>query len=186
MAHKLIFVLVVLIAAPFAGADELSDVSNYRQYSSMFSSSGQPSAEQLAVAAEQGFERIIYLAFTDNETAIEDEDRVVKQLGMDYVHIPVDFDDPTLADFRAFAAIMAQDNSVKTLLHCQVNFRASTFSFLYRVAVQGVPILDAKDDLDDVWAPNEIWFRFIRTVLADYNLSPACEGCDWGSNEFVD
>ncbi len=186
MVQKLVFILLVLVACPFASANDLSEVSNYRQYSELFSSSGQPSAEQLAVAAEQGFERVIYLAFTDNETAIEDEDRVVKQLGMDYVHIPVDFDDPTLADFKMFAAIMGQDNSVKTLLHCQVNFRASTFSFLYRVAVQGVPILEAKDDLDGVWAPNEIWFRFIRSVLADYELSPACKDCDWGSNEFID
>jgi len=81
---------------------------------------------------------------------------------------------------------MGNENTVKTFLHCQVNFRASSFSFLYRVAVQGVPLLDAKNDLDGVWAPNETWFRFIRTVLNDYGLSPACKGCDWGSNEFID
>lgn len=186
MIQKLVFVVIVLAAYPPTSADELSDVSNYRQYSELFASSGQPSAKQLVEAAEQGFERVIYLAFTDNETAIEDEDRVVKQLGMDYVHIPVDFDNPTLADFRTFASVMGQENTVKTLLHCQVNFRASTFSFLYRVAIQGIPILDAKEDLDGVWAPNEIWFRFIRTVLDDYGLSPACKGCDWGANEFID
>lgn len=135
---------------------------------------------------EQGFERVIYLAFTDNDSAIEHEDRMVKQLGMDYVHIPVDYENPTLADFRTFAEVMGEENTVKTLLHCQVNFRASSFSFLYRVAIQGVPILEAKDDLDSVWVPNETWFRFIRTVLNDYGKSPVCEGCDWGSNEFID
>ena len=186
MVQKLIFVVIFLAAYPPASADELSDVSNYRQYSELFSSSGQPSAAQLEKAKAQGFERVIYLAFTDNETAIEDEDRVVKQLGMDYVHIPVDFDNPMLADFRTFVAVMGEDNTVKTLLHCQVNFRASTFSFLYRVVIQNTPILDAKNDLDSVWAPNETWFRFIRTVLQDYGLSPACKGCDWGSNEFID
>jgi protein tyrosine phosphatase (PTP) superfamily phosphohydrolase (DUF442 family) len=186
LIQKLIFVVVVLAAYPLANADELADISNYRQYSELFSSSGQPTAVQLEKIQEQGFERVIYLAFTDNDTAIEDEDRVVKQLGMDYVHIPVDWEDPTLADFKTFASVMGGENSVKTLLHCQVNFRASTFSFLYRVTVQGVPILDAKDDLDSVWAPNETWFRFVRTVLNEYELTPACKGCDWGSNEFID
>lgn len=184
--HKLIFVFIVLASVPLASADELSDISNYRQYSELFSSSGQPTALQLEEIEQQGFERVIYLAFTDNDTAIDDEDRVVKQMGMDYVHIPVDWENPTLADFKTFADVMGNENTVKTLLHCQVNFRASSFSFLYRVAVQGVPLLDAKNDLDGVWAPNETWFRFIRTVLNDYGLSPACKGCDWGSNEFID
>ena len=184
--HKFIFVFIVLVVCPLASADELSDISNYRQYSELFSSSGQPTALQLEKAEQQGFERVIYLAFTDNDTAIDDEDRVVKQLGMDYVHIPVDWEKPTLADFKTFADVMGSENEVKTLLHCQVNFRASSFSFLYRVAVQGVPLLDAKNDLDGVWAPNETWFRFIRTVLDDYGLTPACKGCDWGSNEFID
>ena len=186
MIRKLIFAVIILAAYPLANADELSDISNYRQYNELFSSSGQPTAVQLEKIQEQGFERVIYLAFTDNDTAIEDEDRVVKQLGMDYVHIPVDWEDPTISDFSTFAKIMGGENAVKTLLHCQVNFRASTFSFLYRVAIQGVPILDAKDDLDSVWAPNETWFRFIRTVLNEYELTPACKGCDWGSNEFID
>jgi protein tyrosine phosphatase (PTP) superfamily phosphohydrolase (DUF442 family) len=184
--HKLIFALIFLAAYPLASADELSDISNYRQYSELFSSSGQPTALQLEKVEQQGFERVIYLAFTDNDTAIEDEDRVVKHLGMDYVHIPVDWENPTLADFRTFARVMGNENTTKTLLHCQVNFRASTFSFLYRVAIQNTPVLDAKEDLDSVWAPNETWFRFIRTVLKDYGLAPACKGCDWGSNEFID
>ena len=186
MIQKLIFVVIILVAYPFASADELSDISNYRQYSESFSSSGQPTALQLEKIQEQGFERVIYLAFTDDDTAIEDEDREVKQLDMDYVHIPVDWENPTLADFQTFAGVMGNENTVKTLLHCQVNFRASTFSFLYRVAIQGVALLDAKDDLDSVWAPNETWFRFIRTVLDEYGLSPECKGCDWGSNEFID
>jgi len=184
--HKLIFVFIFLAACPLASADELSDISNYRQYSELFSSAGHPTALQLEKIEQQGFERVIYLAFTDNDTAIEDEDRVVKQLGMDYVHIPVDWENPTLADFKTFADVMGNENTMKTFLHCQVNFRASSFSFLYRVAIQGVPILEAKNDLDGVWAPNETWFRFIRAVLTDYDLSTACKGCDWGSNEFID
>lgn len=184
--HKLIFVFILLAACPLASADELSDISNYQQYSELFSSAGQPTALQLEKIEQQGFERVIYLAFTDDDTAIEDEDRVVKQLGMDYVHIPVDWENPALADFKTFVRVMGNENTTRTLLHCQVNFRASTFSFLYRVAIQNAPVLDAKEDLDSVWAPNETWYRFIRTVLADYNLSPACKGCDWGSNEFID
>jgi len=183
---KIAFLIIVLVTSTSAATAELSDIANYRQYSELLSSSGQPSAEQLALAEKRGFERIVYLAFTDNDSAITDEDRVVKQLGMDYLHIPVDFDRPTLADFRLFANAMGEKNSTKTLVHCQINLRASTFSFLYRVVIEDVPILDAKNDLDSVWAPNEDWFRFIRSVLKDYGLSHQCDGCDWGEHEFIE
>ena len=184
--QKILFLSIALLSHSLVVAADLADTSNYRQYSDSLSSSGQPSAAQLKDAAEQGFERIIYLAFNYNDTAIEDEDRVVKQLGMQYIHIPVDFDRPTLVDFNSFARTMGEKNSAKTLVHCQVNFRASTFAFLYRVTTEGVPILDAKKDLDGVWAPNEIWFRFIRTVLEDRGQTHICDGCDWGEHEFID
>lgn len=185
MKHKVVLALLTLAAHSLSAAASLSDAPNYRDYDTMLTSAGQPSAAQLEDARDLGFARVIYLAYTDNHSAIEDEDRIVTDLGMDYVHIPVHFEQPTLANFKAFVGVMGDENTRKTLVHCQVNFRASTFAFLYRVIVQKVPMLDAKNDLDSVWAPNEDWFRFIRTVLADYELSPACAGCDWGAHEFI-
>jgi len=184
--QKLLIIILALLAHSLVAAASLSEASNYRQYSEFLSSSGQPTAEQLKDAADQGFERVVYLAFTDNDSAIEDEDRIVKQLGMDYIHIPVDFDQPTLEDFEHFERSMGAKDPAKTLVHCQVNFRASTFSFLYRVLTEDVPMLDAKNDLDSVWAPNEVWFRFIRSVLENRGRSHSCDGCDWGEHEFIE
>ena len=164
-------------------ADDLSTIDNYREYSPQFSSSGQPSAEQLEIVSKAGFERVIYLAFSDNHTAIESEDRVVKSNGMDYVHIPVDFDKPDLQDFEDFAALMNRDKQKRTLLHCQINLRASSFSFLYRVIYSAVPIEQAKQDLDAIWVPDEIWFNFIVDVLKQHGLSHLCDECDWAENE---
>lgn len=177
-------VFVLFFASGQALADTLSEITNYREYSPDFSSSGQPDAGQLKLVSEAGFKRVIYIAFSDNKTAIGTEDRVVKTLGMDYVHIPVDFDQPTLEDFEDFASLMNREPQIRTLLHCQVNFRASAFSFLYRVIYLDVPMAAAKADLDTVWQPNETWYRFIIDVLAHHRLSPQCEACDWGANEF--
>ena len=167
-------------------ADELTDIDNYLQYSPSFSSSGQPSAGQLEALSKAGFERVIYIAFTDNKTAIKSEDRVVKSLGMDYVHIPVDFDQPTLDDFEDFAAVMNRNGDTRTLLHCQINLRASTFSFLYRVIYGGVPMSLAKSDLDTIWQPDKVWYQFIVDVLKSHGLSEECDDCDWAVNEFRD
>lgn len=178
---------IILIALPTAIlAAELAEISNYRSYNETFASSGQPTALQLELVAKSGFDRVIYLAFTDNETAVEFEDRIVKKLGMEYVHIPIIFHQPTLADFHLFSAVMRQSPDAKTLLHCQINLRASTFSFLHRVINLDVPMFEAKEDLDSVWEPDEVWFRFIQTVLGHHDMSHDCDGCDWGSNEFIE
>lgn len=176
--------LLLLVAGSATAMDEISNIANYRQYSSLFSSSGQPDAKQFEALSKAGFRRIIYLAFTDNKTAIESEDRVVKSLGMDYVHIPVDFDRPTLDDFEDYASVMNRNKNVRTLLHCQINLRASAFSFLYRVIYAGVPMADAKSDLDAIWQPDKVWYQFIVDVLKQHGLSQECDGCDWGTNEF--
>ena len=178
--------LVLAIASTRLVADGITGIDNYRQYSPYFSSSGQPSAEQLEALSRDGFKRVIYLAFSDNKTAIDSEDRVVKSLGMDYIQIPVDFDRPKLADFEDVAAVLNRDPKLRTLLHCQINLRASAFSFLYRVIYAGVPMPLAKPDLDAIWQPDRVWYQFIVEVLESHGLSAECAGCDWGSNEFSD
>ncbi|MGI9261858.1 MAG: protein tyrosine phosphatase family protein, partial [Woeseiaceae bacterium] len=140
---------------------------------------GQPSKEQLELLKEEGFERVAYIAFSNSRGAIADEDAIVKELGMDYVQVPVIWDAPTMADFYAFAGAMQRDADKKTLLHCQANFRASAFAFLYRVIYQGVSVTAAKADMNSIWTPNETWRDLIFTVLADNDISPDCEGCNW-------
>tara|TARA_B100000780_G_C20966401_1_gene385824 strand:+ start:166 stop:750 length:585 start_codon:yes stop_codon:yes gene_type:complete len=160
-------------------APSLEKIVNFRQYSENFASSGQPSAEQFAAIAEQGFERIVYIAFTNNQNALPDADQVVKGLGMEYMHVPVTFDNPLPDDFYAFSDSMQRNTDKKTLLHCQVNARATAFSFLYRVIHEEVSISEAKADMNTVWQPNEVWRDFIFEVLAQNDISPDCEDCDW-------
>jgi protein tyrosine phosphatase (PTP) superfamily phosphohydrolase (DUF442 family) len=157
----------------------LAEIVNFRQYSPTFASAGQPSREQFATIAEHGFERIVYIAFTNNQNALTDADQVIKGLGMEYMQVPVDFDNPLPADFYAFADSMQRNTDKKTLLHCQVNARATAFSFLYRVIYESVPIAEAKEDMNTVWQPNEVWRDFIFAVLRENDRSSECEGCDW-------
>lgn len=163
--------------------DGVEDIVNFRQYSPNYASAGQPDVDQLATVRDAGFERVIYVAYSDQEKSIPNEDRVVKSLGMEYVHIPVEWDAPTGSDFALFAAAMQSAPGKKTLLHCQVNYRATAFSFLYRVIYEGVDMATAKADMNSVWTPNETWRGLIFDVLAEHGLSPNCEGCDWSIEE---
>jgi protein tyrosine phosphatase (PTP) superfamily phosphohydrolase (DUF442 family) len=172
-------ILLIVMAPGLSGSAELEDIRNYREYSSVFASSGQPSKEQLKTVKEAGYERIIFIGVSSSRSAIPDEDVTVKGLGMDYIHIPVIFDAPTKSDFYAFAAAMQHEQNRKTLLHCAGNFRASAFAFLYRVLYEDVPLVGAKADMNDVWHLNDAWRQLILDILADNGVDPYCNGCSW-------
>ncbi len=169
-----------LIAADLAPANAtLAGITNFREYSNRFASAGQPTVEQFSAVRDAGYERVIYIAFTNNQNAIANADQVVKGLGMDYIHIPVDWNNPTERDFYAFADAMQRAPDMKTLLHCQVNARATAFSFLYRVIYEDVPVAEAKADMNTVWQPNATWRDLIFAFLEETGKSAECEGCDW-------
>ena len=172
--------LISLFAcAHLAAAQSVNDVLNYREYSPTFASAGQPTEAQLSLVKDAGFERIVYIAFSTDGNAIANEDKLVRDLGMDYLHIPVVWNAPKVADFENFAAVMQRDPDQKTLLHCQVNARASAFAFLYRVIHENVPIAVAKADMNTVWVPNETWRELIFDVLDAYGVSSECAQCNW-------
>ena len=162
-----------------ANAAELSDITNYREYSAKFSSSGQPTKAQMELLKSEGFERIIYIAFTNGSTALTNEDVIARELGMEYCHIPVVWYKPTVSDFYAFADIMKRYPDKRSLLHCKVNYRATAFSFLYRVIYQDVPVAEAKADLNSIWSPDETWRKLIFSILEENGKSAQCEGCNW-------
>ena len=156
----------------------LEEIINFRQYSDTFASAGQPTADQFQAIADQGYERVVYIAFTNNPNALPDEDQIVKGLGMEYMQVPVDFSNPLPDDFYAFADSMRRNTDKKTLLHCQVNARATAFSFLYRVVYEDVPVAEAKEDMNTVWQPNEVWRDFIFEVMSQNDKDPNCEAYD--------
>lgn len=178
-AYLLLTIAVLSLCQRGIADSDLEEIVNYRQYSADLSSSGQPSKSQLRAVRTAGFERIVFLAFSDHDESIGNEDRIVRDLGMEYVHIPVDWESPAPSDFRTFAGAMQSAPNKRTLVHCQVNFRASTFSFLYRVLYQDVPIDEAKDALNSVWVPNATWRKLIFEVLEENGLSPQCDTCLW-------
>jgi hypothetical protein len=74
---------------------------------------------------------------------------------------------------------MQREPDRKTLLHCQVNYRASAFGFLYRVLYEDVSVAEAKADMNSVWQPNETWQKLIFGILEENGKSAHCDGCSW-------
>ena len=165
-----IFFLLPMLPCMAEGGREDGPLSllNEIQYSSNLTTAGQPSEEQFRALAVAGFQRVIFLAFNDHKNAVQNEDRVARSVGLEFVHIPVAWDAPTTGDFNTFAAVMYAAD--KTLVHCEVNFRASVFGFLYQVIYLGTPAEEAWSLLTSIWMPNETWETFIVSVLTDKGI----------------
>ena len=132
--------------------------------------SGQPEAAMLGTLAAQGFDTVVNLAPATVTSAVPNEGEVLTASGVSYVHIPVDFRNPTYADFERFSAALERDRTGQVLVHCQVNARASTFTFLYRVVHEQAPPDEAYALVKQVWTPNEQWTRFAEDVLGRHGV----------------
>lgn len=127
--------------------------------------SGQPTAASLSRLAGQGFQAVIYLAPPTVPDAIAGEADMVRRQGLEFVNIPIEFGEPTEADFQQFVETMNRFRDMKVLIHCQVNMRASTFTFLYRVIKEREAPEQAYQAVARVWSPRGPWNRLLTSQL---------------------
>jgi uncharacterized protein (TIGR01244 family) len=135
-------------------------ICNWRRLDDRITTSGQPTDAQLAEILALGVRHIVNLGLHSHEKALPDEATSVHNLGMTYIHIPVDFDNPTDDDFRRFCAVMAELQDVPVHVHCIANYRVSAFCYRYRRDVLGMDEAQARADLEQIWRPGGVWARF--------------------------
>lgn len=146
--------------------DSLSETRNFRQVDERLLTAGQPNEVQLADAVRQGVKVVINLALHDDPRySLADEAGCVRGLGMEYVHIPVQFNAPTEENLRAFIAAMDALKNEKILVHCAANYRVTAFVGLYRVLCEGWATDKAFETMRSVWEPDVIWKQFIANML---------------------
>ncbi len=144
----------------------LTDTCNFRAVDPHLLTAGQPNEDQLADAASHGVQVVINLALHDDPRySLKDEAACVAKTGMTYVHIPVQFANPTEADLLAFFDAMDAYHGQKILVHCAVNKRVTAFVGLYNVIRRREPPDSAFAPMRSVWEPDEVWKRFIERVL---------------------
>jgi protein tyrosine phosphatase (PTP) superfamily phosphohydrolase (DUF442 family) len=146
--------------------DRIEDIYNFLQLSSQIATAGQPTIEQYPTIATAGYHVVINLALKESANALKNEDAIAIDLGLEYIHIPVTWDTPTIEDFQQFVRVMNANLERKIFIHCAANMRVSAFMYLYRQIHQGVDEVTARQDLVKIWTPNEVWQMYIDRILA--------------------
>ena len=148
----------------------LEQLRNYYRVNDSIATAGQPIAEEFNLIKKANFDLVINLALSDSPHAIKNEESLVTQAGMDYLHIPVDFKAPLLSDLQLFFDAMEKCKDKKLFIHCALNMRVSAFIFLYKTIKQQWPVQKALLDLHAVWTPDKTWQDFIDSTLAQHNI----------------
>ena len=85
--------------------------------------------------------------------------------GLTYVNIPVLWRAPERSDFESFREAMAEHTGKHVLVQCQGNYRASAFTYMYRVLDGGVEEAEARAAMNEVWEPEGEWQDYIEGIL---------------------
>jgi len=136
-------------------------IYNWRRLDARITTSGQPTDAQFADIAALGVRHVVNLGLHSHPKALPDEATSVAAHGMAYIHIPVDFANPTQADFDRFRAVLAELHDVPVHVHCIANYRVSAFFYRYRRDVLGMDERQARADLEALWQPDGVWAAFV-------------------------
>ena len=86
---------------------------------------------------------------------------------MNYIHIPVPFDNPKPEHVKLFCNIMTALSDQKVFIHCIMNYRVSAFMYHYLYKVKGLNKQESTSAIFESWKPDIVWKELL----------------DWGKSE---
>ncbi|PLY07456.1 MAG: hypothetical protein C0625_04575 [Arcobacter sp.] len=148
----------------------MKDIINYIKVSDNIATSGQPTKEQFEKISKNGYEIVINLAVAQSEGKIENEDDIVTTLGMNYIHIPVEFLEPTTKNLKDFLEILSSLSHKKVWVHCIMNYRVSAFMYVYHKYILNTPFENIDMKVFEEWSPDESWQKIMKTPPEDLDI----------------
>jgi len=139
----------------------IETIANFLPIDDRIGTAGQPSEDELREAAADGYRAVVNLGLLDPRYCLADEAGLVRSLGLDYHHIPVRFDAPTVEDFREFLAAMEECAGSKVLVHCAANYRVSSFMAIYGEMKLGWTRDEGDSHARTLWPLNDVWTSFL-------------------------
>lgn len=140
------------------------EILNLLEIDERITTSGQPAATDFEEIAAQGFRTVINLALPTSDNAIPEEGAIVTGLGMNYIHIPVVWESPQVAQFQLFSTLLENLPADKIWVHCAMNMRVSCFMYLHNRRTARMPEPKARALMLEVWEPDETWTGFMEEV----------------------
>jgi protein tyrosine phosphatase (PTP) superfamily phosphohydrolase (DUF442 family) len=139
-------------------------ILNYLVLNKQLITGGHLSRDSFKKLSKKGVTVVINL-LPSNQNFIDNEEFLVAENNMDYIYIPVEWDNPKATDFNSFVMAMKKHQGKKIFVHCAKNMRVSAFVYLYRILYDNIPKEKAKESMEKIWKPSGTWKEFIEKIL---------------------
>ncbi|MAZ86237.1 MAG: hypothetical protein CL693_01205 [Cellvibrionaceae bacterium] len=148
----------------------IEDSYNFKAINPALTTSGVVSEEQLRQLSAQGYRQLINLLPNGSEYSTNNEQHLVESQKITYVYIPVDFSNPTPADYQAFADAMIANSNLKTHIHCAANYRVSAFFGIYAHQQLNWSPEQVRQHIESLWKPEEhaAWRALLQQYIDGY------------------
>lgn len=163
LAGSSLFQALPVRAAPLAAP-------NVVEINPLLVTSGQPSSSALRGLSQSAFTAVLYLAPFTVSDAVREEPALLQSQGIEFAHVPIPFDAPTEAHFLKVSEHLLRLRPQRTLVHCQVNLRASSMVFMHRVITLGEPPAAAYEAVSRVWSPQGPWLVLLKQQLHKHQV----------------
>lgn len=145
----------------------MNKILNHIKINELISTSGQLKIEEFELIANEGFEVVINLAVPTTSNSLENEDKIVSNLNMSYIHIPVSFENPKILDLKLFLNILQSLGANKVWIHCAKNYRVSAFIYVYHKYILHTPFEEIDLSIFDIWQPSLVWQELMKVSIED-------------------
>ena len=160
---RFIFNIIKQITISTVQRTDLLGIYNYYKIPNLYETSGQPNKQQLKLLSKKDYKVVINLAPSAIvKGRILNEEEILKSQKVNYIHIPVDFNNPTKSDFKKFVLNIEKYKNEKIWVHCAANMRVSAFTYKYRRDILNLDHDEIIDDLKAIWIPNKVWKSFLK------------------------
>jgi ribosomal-protein-alanine N-acetyltransferase len=143
---------------------ELAQIMAFRRLSPLLASGGQPDASGIAAIGRAGFKHLINLALPTSPGALADEACFAAAAGLNYLHLPIDFEQPELEQAARLFETLESWHDEPVFVHCAKNMRVSALLSVQRMLLGGVSCRAARAELHAIWEPNHTWRRYLSNV----------------------
>lgn len=163
LKRALLLGLILSLSVNAYGQNSIRKLKNYVPISEKLHTCGQITGESLDVLKKEGVEAIISVN-AEEFGAIESLKRQAQGQGISFVNVPVSWENPTIESLENFFEAMDKYKEVELLVHCQLNWRASAFVYLYRTIRLKESKKEAAKALKKIWNPEkyEAWDAFFK------------------------
>jgi uncharacterized protein (TIGR01244 family) len=144
LAHILLLVATATPAAQEPTKDT-SSIKNFLRVNEQICTGGQPTMAELEKLKQDGVSAIINLR-RPSEYNAEEEAAKARELGLRYINIPVDSNEPKDGQVEEF--LKATDDALNhpAFIHCRSASRVGAFWMIRRVLRDGWPVEKAEDE----------------------------------------